>query len=56
MAKKLRFSGGIEESLLEEKFACITDSIKKMAAEAREDRQELNILLKNLLHGLQKKL
>ncbi len=53
--KKLRFFSGIEERLLEEKFACIADSIKKMAEEAREDRQEFSILLKDLLHELQKK-
>ena len=34
----------------------IVDSINKMAAEAREDRQEVNDTLKRLLRELQRKL
>ena len=56
MVKKQRFSDDRKESLLEESVTRIANSLDKMAAEAREDRQELITVLKNLVGELQRRL
>ena len=56
MVKKQRFLDDRKESLLEERVSRIADSLDKMAAEAREDRQELTTVLKDLLAELQRRL
>ncbi len=54
--KKQRFLDDSKESVLEERVSKIVNSIDKMAAEAREDRQELTNVLKNLIDELQRRL
>ncbi|KAF8171893.1 hypothetical protein BJ912DRAFT_932628 [Pholiota molesta] len=54
VAKKQRFSSDDEAHLLEG-VVRVADSIVKMAAEAREDREKFNNTLMELLHELQRK-
>ena len=56
MVKKQRFLDDSEENRLEERVTRIANSLDKMAAEAREDRQELTNVLKNLIGELQQRL
>jgi hypothetical protein len=54
--KKPRLSSNKKKNVLEEKVAHIADSIERMAREAREDRQEFNATLKELLCELQRRI